>query len=251
MAFNLSLPPIWHGHSLPLHALLEAAAYALGYQAYRWKKSKQGDFLPSAQRLQLVVAAIIGALIGSKIPGLIQHIFHPLPDSPWLASKTVAGGLLGGWAAVEALKKNLSIQRATGGLFVYPVILGMFIGRLGCFLAGPGDGTWGKPTSFIMGINTGDGLYRHPAPLYEMVFLVLLSFGLKRLSLAYTQLNTYRFFLIAYLIFRLWIDGVKEDPILALGLTSIQWFCIGGILFLLWDYRNLKDKTEKTCKELT
>jgi hypothetical protein len=42
--------------------------------------------------------------------------------------------------------------------------------------------------------------------------------------------DSFRFFLASYLAFRLAVDFLKpEPPVLAAGLTSIQWACLAGI----------------------
>ena len=59
------------------------------------------------------------------------------------------------------------------------------IGRVGCFLAGLDDMTYGTPTTLPWGIDFGDGVHRHPVQLYESiamaaflaVFVILLRRG--------------------------------------------------------------------------
>ena len=94
------------------------------------------------------------------------------------ARKTIVGGLLGGWAGVELAKRLMRIRHSTGDAFVFPLILGMAIGRVGCFLTGLSDNTCGLPTRLPWGIDFGDGLPRHPAQLYDIVFLGLLAIAL-------------------------------------------------------------------------
>lgn len=226
---------------MPLHALFEALGYALGFQLYRRLKKQHGDFLPNHLRFQLVIAAIMGALLGSKIPGLMDHFFATAHTGAWFSSKTVVGGLLGGLVAVEGLKKWHGIRRATGDIWTQPVLLGMILGRIGCFLAGPEDGTWGQATSSHFGIDVGSGVALHPAPLYEILFLFMCMLMVYRISLWKPHWNRYRLFLIAYLIFRFGIDTIKLDPVIAWQLTSIQWVCMLGILGLGLTYKKLSD----------
>ena len=58
-----------------------------------------------------------------------------------LAGKTMVGGLLGGTIAVEFVK------RRTGDLFAIPMAVGVAIGRIGCFLSGIQDDTYGIPSA--------------------------------------------------------------------------------------------------------
>lgn len=86
-------------------------------------------------------AAIAGAVVGSKL-GLV--LFGPTAwegalASAWsldLTGKTVLGGILGGWVAVEATKRALGFTRSTGDGFAVALPVGQAIGRLGCFLEG-------------------------------------------------------------------------------------------------------------------
>ena len=54
----------------------------------------------------------------------------------WSAGKTIVGGLIGGLIAVEWIKRRLGVTVATGDLFAVPLIVGIAIGRVGCFLSG-------------------------------------------------------------------------------------------------------------------
>jgi phosphatidylglycerol:prolipoprotein diacylglycerol transferase len=244
------LPIEWHGHTLPLHAICEALGYALGFQAYRRLKAHHGDVVASNQRFHLVIAAILGALIGSKIPGLWDHFSGVLPLRPWISSKTVAGGLMGGFFAVEIVKRKYGIRHSTGNLWVLPVILGMVLGRLGCFLAGPTDGTWGIATSMPWAVQTGSGPALHPTPLYEISFLVICGFLLHRVMRMRPHWNSFRLFLMVYLGFRLAIDTLKLDPRIGWGMSSIQWLCLFGIGLLLADYRKLSDSRPELPVEM-
>jgi phosphatidylglycerol---prolipoprotein diacylglyceryl transferase len=108
-------------------------------------------------------------------------------------------------------------------------------------MAGPEDGTWGRETTSLFGVNTGSGIAYHPAPLYEIAFLLAVSFALFHLAMVKPHWNRYRIFLLVYLLFRLGVDTLKTDPILAWNLTSIQWVCLIGCLGLLANHRRLKD----------
>ena len=110
-----------------------------------------------------------------------------------------------------------------------PLALGIAIGRIGCFLAGLPDHTYGLPTSLPWGVDFGDGIARHPTQLYEAVFLAWLAWYLSRASLrrpaAHVNGDLFKLFMVSYLGLRLAIDFIK--PGLAfLGLTSIQWVCL-------------------------
>ena len=121
----------------------------------------------------------MGAVIGSKLLGWIQHPAeawaHRL-DAAWLlGGKTIVGGLLGGLVGVELAKLGIGERRSTGDLFALPLCLGIALGRVGCFLAGLADHTYGVPTALPWGVDFGDGIRRHPTQLYEIAVLGLIA----------------------------------------------------------------------------
>ena len=101
----------------------------------------------------------------------LQHL-HDL--SYLVGGKTIAGALLGGLFAVEAMKRYIGLHQSTGDLLAIPIAAGVAIGRIGCFLTGLSDNTYGTPTSLPWGIDFGDGVRRHPTQLYEIAFLLVL-----------------------------------------------------------------------------
>jgi phosphatidylglycerol---prolipoprotein diacylglyceryl transferase len=217
--------------SISAHLIFESVAYIVGFYVYRRSRRLDGDFLSTSDRFSVMTAAVIGAALGSRIfywfedPVLtLQHIFEPVY---LLAGKTVVGGLLGGTFAVEWVKRRAGISRRTGDLFAIPIAVGMAIGRIGCFLEGLPDHTFGIATAMPWGVDFGDGIHRHPTQLYEVLFLVALAFWLRRPC--YRDGDRYRTFLLAYLTFRFAIDFFKPGVPFA-GLTCIQWACAIGIL---------------------
>ncbi len=174
-----------------------------------------------------MAAAVAGAAVGSKLLYWLEDPAATLAhwnDPIFLfEGKTIVGALLGGTIAVEWIKRRHGISRRTGDLFAVPLALGIAVGRIGCFLSGLGDQTYGIATALPWGVDFGDGIARHPVQLYESAFALLLAGGLvlaRRRGLA--EGAEFRLFLIAYLGFRLAVDFLKPGVFL-LGLTSIQW----------------------------
>jgi phosphatidylglycerol---prolipoprotein diacylglyceryl transferase len=223
--------------SLPLHAVLETAAFFTGFRYFLYLRRRQKDVIQSSNRIWIVLGAIFGALIGSRLLGALERPDQLLStDKLFLyiySSKAVVGGFLGGLIGVELVKKIIGEKRASGDLFVYPMILALCIGRLGCFSMGVYEETYGLPTSLPWGMNLGDGLSRHPVTLYEIVFLILLWLMLHRLQNNYPLQNgaLFKLFMIAYLLFRFVVEFIKPHFTLAFGLSSIQVACVLGLLY--------------------
>ena len=91
-----------------------------------------------------------------------------------MGGKTIVGALIGGLITVEVTKRYIGFRTSTGDLYAIPLALGIAIGRVGCFLTGLSDNTYGSPTTLPWGINFDDGIPRHPTQFYEIAFLLLL-----------------------------------------------------------------------------
>lgn len=231
-------PIILHfgGWQLHIHQLFDLLAYSLGFRFYlALKKKAKGPSLPIEQTAWLFVGCIFGALIGAKLLAWAEApvLYWQLRHDPvfWLGGKTIVGGLLGGWVGIEIVKKILGITTSTGDLYVFPLILGMAIGRIGCFLTGLPDHTYGVPTQLPWGIDFGDGIGRHPTQLYEILFLIGLGLFLwrKKASLPVPG-QLFRWFMIGYLAMRLSIEFLKPRLTVFCGLSPIQWACLFSIL---------------------
>ncbi|OGX90555.1 prolipoprotein diacylglyceryl transferase [Hymenobacter coccineus] len=233
----------WGPVRLPVHLLCETLAYALGYRLYTHLRARTADRISDDSRQWIFVGAAAGALLGSRLLGLLEHpdlLLHP--PGGWLyyfTNKTIVGGFLGGLVGVELVKKRLGITASSGDLMVFPLLLGLGIGRVGCFFSGLEDGTFGTATALPWGINFGDGVARHPTNLYEILLLGSLALGLGALERRRPLPNGRRFelFLAGYLLFRLLVECIKPTTALpGLGLTAIQWACVAGLGYYVWGW---------------
>jgi len=91
-----------------------------------------------------------------------QLTWRHLHDPAYLmGGKTIVGALVFGLISVELMKRYIGVRQSTGDLYAIPLALGIAIGRIGCFLTGLSDSTYGTPTRLPWAINFGDGI---PAP---------------------------------------------------------------------------------------
>ncbi|HEU4469723.1 MAG TPA: prolipoprotein diacylglyceryl transferase family protein [Flavisolibacter sp.] len=223
--------------SISLHTVLEAAAFFTGFRYFIYLRKKQGDLYSSSSRISVIIGAIIGALLGSRLVGLLERPYElaqaASPLTYILSNKTVVGGFLGGLAGVELTKKLMGETKASGDLFVFPMILALIIGRLGCFTMGIYEETYGTASSLPWAMDLGDGLKRHPVTLYEIFYLFVtwtaLALAKNKLQLRAGAL--FKLFMILYLAFRLLLDLIKPHYELAAGLSAIQLACAGGLLY--------------------
>jgi len=224
---------------IAVHTGFEVAAYAVGMRLFLWQRRRLAlPVLADRDRsLWIGVAAIFGAALGAKLGYWIedpQNAFASFPDlRHLLEGKTIVGALLGGLLSVELVKRAIGAQGSSGDAFALPLIVGIAIGRVGCFLSGLDDHTYGNPTSLPWAVDFGDGVTRHPTQLYEIAFLIALGLLLHWRRQAFDRDgDRFRAFMIAYLAFRLVVDFIKPMPMIYLGtLSGIQLLCLAGLLY--------------------
>jgi prolipoprotein diacylglyceryltransferase len=224
-----------------VHLVFEWLALAGGVQLYRWQRRRAHQpALLQPGSFAVVVGCILGAAIGNKLVFWIEmpHLWQGVvPDWRLIASgQSIVGGLLGGLLGVEIAKKLTGIRRSTGDQFILPLVAGTVVGRIGCFLAGLNDGTYGVPTTLPWGVDFGDGIPRHPTQVYDMLFVLAVGALLWRwrAPLARRPGLAFKLYLASYLAWRLVIDGIKPVPYAyAFGLSGIQWVCIVALVCYL------------------
>lgn len=186
-------------------------------------------------RVIIIVFALLGGVIGAKLP-IILYNFDLLFSYPeninliW-SGKTIIGGLIGGFLAVYLVKKYLKINVRMGNDIAAPAALGMAVGRLGCFFGGC---CYGIEAPASLGIDFGDGIYRYPTQLYEVVF----DFGLF-LVLLYIKRNKnpapgllFRYLLNSYLAFRFFLEFIRETDQALWGFSYYQIICLLCIMVI-------------------
>jgi len=219
------------------HYIFEVLAFFIGVRVYYYLKRNTNDPISDLNRLWIMLGAMAGALIGSRVVAILEEPdqLHQLTFMILFESKTIVGGLLGGLFGVEGVKKLIGVDIASGDLYVVPIIIALFIGRIGCFSMGIDEPVYGNVTTFFMGMDLGDGLKRHPVALYEMIYmlLLLLLFYLIRKK---EMINGDRFklFMVLYFLYRFLIEFIKPYHPLFLIFSSIH---LSALFILLYYYR--------------
>lgn len=222
-----------------VHGVFEALALTIGAAYYRYLRAEAGggNLLQGAE-FAVAAGCVFGAALGNKLVfwAEVPHLLPLYWNQPqaWLGGQSMVGGLLGGLIGVEIAKRLAGVSRSTGDAFVFPILLGLMIGRVGCFLAGLADGTYGLPTDLPWGVDFGDGILRHPTQLYEIAFAGGLWLVLRRLQPRFVPQPglLFKALLVAYLLWRLAVDGLKPVPFAyPLGFSGIQWVCLVALGF--------------------
>jgi prolipoprotein diacylglyceryltransferase len=232
---KIPFEPVILGYTFNLHLILEYLAFFIAFRYYVFLRNRTSDAIPSLNRLSIILGATIGAFLGSRIIAVFENPIFEWNQSTIIAilnAKTIMGGLFGGLLGVEIAKKIIGEKQSSGDLFVFPIIVGIFIGRIGCFLAGTNEFTYGKVTTFFLGMNLGDGLKRHPIALYELLFLIILFLFLSKVKRKELRNGLlFQYFMISYFAFRFLVEFLKPNVFFIAGLSSIQILCLICFLY--------------------
>lgn len=224
------------------HLLFDLLAYSGGFRLFLWQRRRLGDTIDTHARWSVVAAAVLGAAIGSKIlfwtENPAETLAHWNDPRFLLGGKTIVGALIGGLAGVEIEKWWSGITRRTGDLFAMPLAAGIAVGRIGCFLSGLPDRTYGTPTHLPWGVDFGDGILRHPTQLYESIVMAAAAIVLGRLTRRpHAEGDVFKLFMVVYFALRLVVDFIKPDPAVFAGLASLQWASVAVLLYYGDDVR--------------
>ena len=228
---QIPFEPYLFGYQINIHLILEYLAFFVAFRYYIFLRRKSTDSITSNNRLSIILGAALGALIGSRLIGFLENPLIEFSQQNLLQllnTKTIMGGLFGGLLGVELAKKIIGEKQSSGDLFVLPIILGIFIGRIGCFLSGINEFTYGKVTTSVFGMDLGDGLLRHPTSLYELVFLVVLFFSLQWIRNNSNLKNgeLFKIFMLLYFGFRFFVEFLKPNVFYVIGMSTIQLLCV-------------------------
>ncbi len=206
-----------------------AVAVLLGFLAGLLVRSRLRDApsLPGDQRWPLLAAVVLGGAAGAYLFELPADVFgwawRPTGAEP-IGGRTVLGGILGGWLAVEVVKRWLGIRIPTGDGVAAPLAAALAIGRLGCVAAGCCAGAACDPSAWY----AVDG--RFPAAAAEAGFhalaLLVLLVADRRGWARGRRLYAY---LIAYGAVRFLLEVGRANPPVLAGLT---WYQVLALLVL-------------------
>lgn len=217
------------GEKVYYHFIFETLAFFIGVRLYYYHKKGIVDSISDINRLWIMLGAMIGALIGSRVLAMLENPSEIVNQTllTFYQNKTVAGGFLGGLFGVELFKKFIGVKTASGDIYVIPIIVALFIGRIGCLSMGIAEPTFGIETTFYTGMNLGDGKLRHPVALYEMVYMVLLFLLFRKIkNVNLINGDRFKLFMVLYFLYRFSVEFIKPYQPLFLHLSSIQWSAI-------------------------
>ena len=224
------------------HTVFDVLAYSIGFRLFLQQRRRLGDSIDTHARWSVIAAAILGAAIGSKVLFWLEDpaetLAHWTDPVFLLGGKTIVGGLIGGLVGVELEKRWAGLTRRTGDLFAMPLAAGIAIGRIGCFLSGLPDRTYGTPSSLPWAVDFGDGIPRHPTQLYESAAMATAAVVLARLTRRpHVEGDVFKLFMVLYFGLRLAVDALKPEVRVLFGLSSLQWASLAVLIYYGHDVR--------------
>lgn len=193
----------------------------------------------------LVLGALVGAAVLSRLGTWAQHLDPSknlsLIDQLAYGNASMLSALVGAWLGVHVAKRIARYPDRSGDLFAPAVALAMAIGRIGCLLTEqPGTPTgagWGivLDPGAAARVEAPAGVPLHPSFVYEIAFHALafaaLWFWLRHRRIAAGELLT--LYIAAYGLFRFFVEFVRGNEVVWLGLTRPQLFLLVTIPLLL------------------
>lgn len=158
--------------SVLIHVVFDVLAWLSAGVAALWLSRRAQIAFPAVNTdLPYLAALLVGAGLGAYLFGTLNLWLSGLPG----VARSIEGAVAGGIVAIEAYKYRAGIRARTGARFALPLAVGIAVGRIGCYLAGLDDFTYGTPTTLPWGHDFGDGVPRHPVQLYECAAMALFA----------------------------------------------------------------------------
>jgi phosphatidylglycerol:prolipoprotein diacylglycerol transferase len=179
---------------------------------------------------EIVFAALIGGLVGSRLYYLFQHTdqFSEDPLGSLFGGTGLVwyGGAIGGAIGVILWAKRRGfLERRLLDMACIPLALGYAIGRVGCQISGDGD--YGEPSDLPWAMAYPDGTVPtdekvHPTPIYETLAMGLVAWALWRLRDRFAPGILFAWYLVAAGVERFLVEFVRRNDTVAAGLTAAQ-----------------------------
>jgi phosphatidylglycerol:prolipoprotein diacylglycerol transferase len=212
--------------------LAAVASVAMTAVCYRWRL---GD---AAARIETIGAAyalvlVFGAVAGGYGAGTLNLWLSGEPGF----GRSIVGALAGSITAIEMFKWRKGIRGSTGLIFVPAFATSVVIGRIGCYLSGLEDNTYGLPTTLPWGHDFGDGVLRHPVQLCES-FSMLLFLAVALILLARRQSffmrNGFYLMVLVYSAQRFIWEFLKPYGSLIGPFNLFHFICAGLCCYSIW-----------------
>lgn len=214
------------------HIVFDLMGFLVGSALFRLELKRKQSVSPIQGESGYWICLVGGAIVGAFLAGSLNLSLVGLLR----VGHSVAGALAGGIIAVELYKLKKKVRTSTGFVFVIPLMAGIALGRIGCFMAGLSDETYGIPTSLPWGIDFGDQISRHPVQLYESltVFLGVLAMSeWRRRNETQFQARGFYLFVLFYSVQRFIWEFLKPYPKIVGPFNLFHFLCAVMVLYAM------------------
>jgi len=233
----------------PLYIYTWGLTAAIGVLAAVWlasRKLARQTKISENQFWNLAILLVAAAFIGARISAVFEYFRYYSADPPavfrlWEGGFSFFGGAAGALLAGYLWSKKNKINFLyIGRIFTPAWLVGLFFGRLGCFLI---HDHLGKPTTLPWGMYI-NGTYRHEPAMYETIMIL----GIIAILWIYGKKFSKYIFpvsLIMYSFGRFFLDFLRADDPLYYSLTVAQW---ASIFVFIWSISVFKKRFINRCR---
>jgi phosphatidylglycerol:prolipoprotein diacylglycerol transferase len=203
---------------------------AIGASLWIWRRL----FTKDPRLFQIYLGGLAGAMIGAKAVYILSEVWsdyhYPNFWARLLVGRSILGGILGGYAAVELVKKLVGYAESTGDRFAMVLPVSIAIGRIGCLNYGCCLGKVCEPAWYALSDQAG--VPRWPAVPVEIAFNVVaaLAFWVMRRKKVARDRHFF-IYIAAYGVFRGGHEFFRDTPKLA-GPFSGYFFASVALVYL-------------------
>ncbi len=233
------LPVYSHGFFLVLGLLLGGVWLTLEARRRRW---------PKEEVIPITLAAFVGGMVGARLSMLFFYGLAVAPVTldffslfdPRIGPGSILGAVAGAYVAGYIASRAIGKAGCACDAFAPAMALAAAVGRIGDYLTfedGLGKVTT-LPWGVVVEVQPGLSQLVHPTPLYDSAFN-LLWFAALILLRDHPKMqngNLLKLGLGGYAVFRFLVEFVRNNQVVALGLTGQQFFCLALIAALAWYY---------------
>ena len=190
---------------------------------YGWSRAQSLD---TEGMKYVALSGIIGGVAGAKLSQWLigeGGIVSVAMLNPHAGGKSLIGGLVGGWLAVEIAKRALGIRRSTGDGWALALPAGEAVGRIGCYFNGCCYGTpWNGPGAIFQ-----HDAWRHATQLYSAGAAALI-FALVWLARPWLRRegDGFKLYLVLYGVSRFAIEFARTRSTVWNDLSLVQIICL-------------------------
>ncbi len=215
-------------------SIFNALGYAVGAFLY-WHEAKRRKLATDGMSRIVLIGAVAGVILSRLAERLAEGGNYASIFDPSNGGRTILGGVIGGWIAVEITKRKMGIRTSTGPLWAVALPAGEFFGRIGCWF---NSCCFGKVCTLPWAVNSHDAM-RHPTQFYLAASAALI-FGV--VWWGRDRVRVFPLYLVLWSTSRFIIEFYRESVGPSNGVNTAQIACLG--LFAVGIFLFVKPKGE-------